>query len=291
MAHPQIATFARLAGEDAKPARVIAGQTTLLSRTMHDIRYDAVHDELLVTNPFGNAILVFRGGADGEEPPIRIIQGPSTQLVGNTDRLDVDPIHNEIYVPLRDAILVFPRDGNGDVAPLRILRGPKTHMTSVSSVVVDTVNDRLVVGTYTFRDDAEEAATGNIPEGMNYGDPGGGGLLTFNRLDQGDVAPRTMIRGPRSGIWRINQIQVNAEKGWIVATQPGKNNVEEPEGIFVGVWGINDNGDVPPRWKLAGPKSLIKKPRGVVLDPKHKELVVADMRLNAVLTYYFPEIF
>jgi hypothetical protein len=100
-----------------------------------------------------------------------------------------------------------------------------------------------------------------------------------------------MIRGPRSGIWRINQIQVNAEKGWIVATQPGKNNVEEPEGIFVGVWGINDNGDVPPRWKLAGPKSLIKKPRGVVLDPKHKELVVADMRLNAVLTYYFPEIF
>jgi hypothetical protein len=30
---------------------------------------------------------------------------------------------------------------------------------------------------------------------------------------------------------------------------------------------------------------------GVVLDSKHKELIVADMRLNAVLTYYFPEIF
>jgi hypothetical protein len=280
-----------LAGEDAKPARVIAGQSTLLSRTMHDIRYDPVNDELLVTNPFGNAILVFRGGADGEEAPIRIIQGPNTQLVGNTDRLDVDPVHNEIYVPLRNAILVFPRDGEGDVPPKRVIRGPRTRMTSVASVVVDAVNDRLVVGNYTFVEEREVDASGFTPEGMNYGDPGGGGLLTFNRTDQGDVAPRTMIRGPKSGIWRINQIQVQPTKRLIVATQPGKNNVEEPEGIYVGIWGLDDNGDVPPRWRLAGPKSLIKKPRGVVLDPKHKELIVADMRLNAVLTYYFPEIF
>ena len=59
----------------------------------------------------------------------------------------------------------------------------------------------------------------------------------------------------------------------------------------MGVWSVTDTGDVPPRWKIAGPKSTMKKPRGVVLDPKHKELIVADMRLNAVLTYYFPEIF
>ena len=67
----------------------------------------------------------------------------------------------------------------------------------------------------------------------------------------------------------------------------------EPEGTFIGVWSINDNGDVPPRWKIPGgtAKSVMKKPRGVVLNPKHKELIVADMRLNAVLTYYFPEAF
>jgi len=29
----------------------------------------------------------------------------------------------------------------------------------------------------------------------------------------------------------------------------------------------------------------------VALDPENKEVIVADMRLNAVLTYYFPEIF
>ena len=65
----------------------------------------------------------------------------------------------------------------------------------------------------------------------------------------------------------------------------------EPEGTFVGIWSVNDNGDVPPRWAIGGPKSTLKKPRGVALDPKNKELIVTDMRLNSVLTYYFPEMF
>ena len=56
-----------MAGENSKPNRLLAGQQTRLSRTMHDVRYDAVHDEMYVTNPFSRAILVFRGGADGEE--------------------------------------------------------------------------------------------------------------------------------------------------------------------------------------------------------------------------------
>ena len=34
---------------------------------MHDIRYNEVNDEIIVSNPFANAILVFRGGAPG--PP------------------------------------------------------------------------------------------------------------------------------------------------------------------------------------------------------------------------------
>ncbi|MCH7978935.1 MAG: hypothetical protein IH935_08165, partial [Acidobacteria bacterium] len=76
MAHPQIAAFTRLAKENEAPTRLIAGQKTLLARTMHDIRYNAIHDEFVVNNPFAQAILVFRGGADGEEAPIRVIQGP-----------------------------------------------------------------------------------------------------------------------------------------------------------------------------------------------------------------------
>jgi hypothetical protein len=51
VAHPQIAVFAREAKENAVPTRLLAGQKTMLARTMHDIQYDALHDEFLVTNP------------------------------------------------------------------------------------------------------------------------------------------------------------------------------------------------------------------------------------------------
>ncbi len=284
MAHPQIAAFARLAKENSQPTRVLAGQTTLLSRTMHDIRYDAVHDEIFVSNPFAQAILVFRGSAQGEEAPIRIIQGPNTRLEGQVDRLDVDPVHNEIYIPNHEKILVYPRDGNGDVAPIRIITGADTLLNDVESLAVDPIHNVIV--TAGARPPTAPGQT-RSPADQSYG----GALLMFNRMDSGNVKPIGVIQGPKTRIVRINQIQIQATKGWIVATQPGKYEEQEPEGVFVGVWSINDRGDVAPRWFIGGPKSQIKKPRGVALDAKNKELIVADMRLNKVLTYYFPEIF
>ncbi len=65
----------------------------------------------------------------------------------------------------------------------------------------------------------------------------------------------------------------------------------DPGDYFIGVWSINDSGDVPPRWKLGGQQSELKRVRGVAINPESKELYVADMLLNAVLTNYFPEIF
>jgi hypothetical protein len=284
VAHPQIAVFARLAKENSQPTRVLAGQTTLLSRTMHDIRYDAVHDEIFVNNPFAQAILVFRGSARGEEAPIRIIQGPHTRLEGQVDRLDIDAVHNEIYIPNHEKILVFPRDGNGDVAPLRIITGPDTQLNDVESLAVDPVHNVIVTA---------GARPPTAPgQGQAQGDQGeGGALLIFNRTDTGNVKPIAIIQGPKTRIVRINQIQIQSTKGWIVAAQPGKYEEQEPEGVFVGVWSVHDNGDVPPRWFIGGPKSQMKKPRGIALNAKNKELIVADMRLNTVLTYYFPEIF
>ncbi|MBI4483125.1 MAG: hypothetical protein HY652_09565 [Acidobacteria bacterium] len=249
---------------------MVTGQVTRLARTMHDIRYDEVHDEFLVPNQFAQAILTFRGGANGQEAPVRIIHGPRTQMK-RPDRLDVDPVHNEILVPDGDRILVFPREGQGDVAPIRVLRGPATQLRDASAIAVDPVHNLMVVPSRLGND--------------RYSS-----LLIFNRTDQGDVAPRRVIRGPKTDIVRINQIQMYPPRGWIVATQPGRSEIE-PEGAFVGIWSINDQGDIPPRWVIGGPKSTLKKPRGVVLDPKNKEVIVADMRLNAVLTYYFPEMF
>jgi hypothetical protein len=266
------------------PKRVIAGQATKLSRGVHDIRYDPVDDEIYYSSIFGEAILVFAGDANGERPPKRIIQGPKTLYKG-TDRLEIDSVHNEIIIPQGNEILVFPKDASGDVAPIRVLRGKDTQLRLAGSTVVDPVSNLLIVGLNMPNSEESRDA------GQSTGPPNGA-ILIFNRTDEGNVKPLRVIKGPISGITRINQMAVYPPKGWIVATQAGEISDVEPEGVFVGVWSEMDNGDVPPRWKIGnGPKSTIKKPRGVVLDPRHKELIVADMRLNAVLTYYFPEIF
>src|ERR1700682_4157798 len=144
--HPQIAAFARLAGANTPPVRVLEGQKTLISRTMHGFGYDPIHDEIVVTSPLAQAILIFRGAANGEEPPIRVIQGPHTQIRGSAgagnDRVSIDPVNNEIYIPVvPNSILVFDRNGNGDVAPKRVLAGPDTRIRGLAASAVDPVHN------------------------------------------------------------------------------------------------------------------------------------------------------
>src|SRR5215470_5504005 len=112
--HPQIAAFARLAKENTPPVRALEGQKTLISRTMHGFAYDPIHDEIVVTSPLTQAILIFRGAANGEEPPLRVIQGPHTQILGGPgqglDKVTIDAANGEILLPTyTGALLVFDR--------------------------------------------------------------------------------------------------------------------------------------------------------------------------------------
>ncbi len=271
MAHPQIAAFARLANGAATATRAIEGQTTLLGRTMHSISYDELHDEIVVPQQFGQAILTFRGGASGEEKPIRVIQGSLTQLKA-PDRLAVDPVHDEIFVPNGDSVLVFPREGQGNIAPIRVLRGPDT-LLGAKAVAVDPVRDLLIVASGGDRDQ------GTAP-----------GLLIFNRTDQGNVKPLRVISGPRTGLTNARNLQI-APAGWIVLGGPDDEETSPEDSAFVGIWSINDRGDVPPRWTIGGPNGILKAPRGVTLDPKNETVILSDKLLNAILTFSVPEIY
>ena len=162
---------------------------------MHDIRYDEIHDEFLVTNPLSRAILTYTGGSSGDEPPVRVIQGSRTGII-EADRLEVDPVHNEILIPEGDHILVYSRTANGNVAPLRVLEGPDTQLLDAESVVVDPVNNLLFVGTQDRR--------------MNRG---GGSILMYDRTASGNTKPIRIIHGPKTGIVRIKQMEVYPPKG------------------------------------------------------------------------------
>lgn len=255
---------------------------------MHDIRYDEVHDEILVPVPYGQAILTFRGGADGQEGPVRILQGPKVGTIGS--RVEVDPINNEIYIPTNTSIRVFPRGVNGDAAPLRVIEGPDTLLKNAQSVAVDPVNNIIAVGLNSNYGSERAGRPSRRGEAGESNPPGG--ILIFSRTANGNAKPIGVIRGPNSGIIRINQIQVYPQRKLIIAAQPGTIDQMEPANAFLGVWSETDNGDVPPLWKLpVGEKTKLKKPFGVVLNPKDKEVIVSDMRNQGVLMFSVPEIF
>ena len=126
VAQPWIAAYSTSADKNAVPSRIIEGQNTKLNRTVHAIAYDDIHDEIVVQSNIGQAVLTFRGGANGDEAPIRVIQGPKT-LLRDPQSLFVDPVNNEIYVlnmGTDDTLLVYDRLAQGDVAPKRVLKSP-----------------------------------------------------------------------------------------------------------------------------------------------------------------------
>jgi hypothetical protein len=273
--HPQIAAFARLAKENTPPSRTLQGQKTLISRTMHDFALDPIHDEIIVTSPLTQAILIFRGGANGEEPPLRYIQGPHTQIlgVGAMDKVSADPENNEIYLAIAfNKILVFDREASGDVAPKRVLAGPDTQIRFAEQTVgsgdvlpvrVDPVRNLLVVKS----------------QGEKRGDPGA--LLIFDRTASGNTKPLRVIQGPNAALGGGGQIQITPA-GWIVAGSSGGS---------IGVWNIMDNGDVPPKWRIPVLKLTGVGVNGVAIDSIHKEVFVPSGNGNTVSMFYFPEIF
>jgi hypothetical protein len=256
--HPQIAAFARLAKENAVATRKLEGQLTRLGRTMHDIAYDPIHDEIVVGSPFAQAVLVFRGGALGEEPPIRLIQGPRTQIVSATngvDRVAIDPVNNEILIGSRlHKILVFPREANGDVEPIRVLGGPDSEIGTNPPIRVDPVNNLLLVS-------------------------GQSGILVFDRIASGNAKPKAVLRGagPTGG-----SAQFEVYNGMIIS----------PRGDNIYAWSLRDTAqNARPLWRIPAPLGPRASQLGIVLDPPHKEVLVATGEGNQIRVFSVPELF
>jgi hypothetical protein len=272
VAHPQIAVFPKLSEGNQPPVRKVEGQGTMLGRTMHGIAYDPLHDEFYVPQPFAQAILVFQGGAGGEEKPIRVIQGPQTRL-SNTDKVEIDPVHNEILVSEDALILIFDRLANGDVSPKRVLTMPDG--IDVDAVAVDYVHNVIVA-----------TNPGGSPEAKYPR------LLFFKRTDEGNVKPIRVVGGPRTLLTGTFGMRAFPQKGLVLVAMSGPSTVGAHDGAFVGVWSTTaDDGDVAPRWTIGGPFGELKQPRGIDLDVSGKSVIISDKFLNAVLTYSFPEIF
>jgi hypothetical protein len=260
VAHPQVAAFARVANGGAKPTRAIAGQNTQFTRTIHDMAYDPVKDEILIPQFFAFAILTFKGDSNGNVPPVRKIFGPSTQLK-NPQALAIDWVRGEVFVPQGDRVLVFSRDVNGDSAPLRIL-GDKDHPVDGGRLTVDPTHGFLIASA-------------------------GDGLKIYRSTAQGTEAPLRVIT--HKDAKEVGLMTTHPESGMIfAAVRPGGRYEKED---YVGVWSVYDNGDVPPRWAIGGPGGMLSDTRGVAVDAKNQSVIISDKTVNGVMTFHVPEVF
>jgi hypothetical protein len=305
---PRISAFARLANGNVAPDRIIEGQNTNLSRTMHGLAYDPIHDEIIVPVALSGALLVFRGGAVGNEPPVRVIQGPNTGLI-RPHTANVDPESGEILAgdPSGRAVLVFDRLANGDAKPKRVIRGEKTQFREIVGVASDTRNNAIVVAS------------------RSAGGPNG--IYIFNRLDEGNVAPKRTIAGPLTGaLGRFRQLSVDPERGKIyLAVQAFRSQEPTPQKAadlytneaslkalrareerektdrvriprllqagFIGVWNIDDDGDVPPRMIIRGPETRAAGFAGVAFNPAAGEVYGVSGNINGFTAYILPQFF
>lgn len=282
MSQPRISVYAGSADGNAVPTRIIQGEKTLQARTSHYIAIDSLRDELIVPNPFAQAILFFRGGAAGNEPPLRVLQGPKTML-SQPDNVAVDATHKEVYVAqfTNDAILVFSNLAQGDTAPIRVLRGPRTLLDRPIRVEVDPLNNVMAV--------------------VNDHQ-----ILIFDRTAEGDAPPKWVLSGPKAGVGtsvgtRDVKLYPQGRKiiagGLIRDNRGGGPEDGSPRSAgfgyrgqrFVGAWNYGDTGDVPPAVQLnATPLSRMPGSR-LAINPDNQELIVGGD--GVVHVYSVPEMF
>lgn len=281
MSQPRISVYAGSANGNVVPTRIIQGEKTLQARTSHYIAIDTVRDELIVPNPFAQAILFFRGGADGNEPPRRVLQGPKTML-SQPDNVAVDAVHKEVYVAqfTNDAILVFSNTAQGDAAPLRWLRGPKTMLDRPIRVEVDPINNVMAV--------------------VNDHQ-----ILIFDRTAEGDTPPKWVLSGPKAGVGTsvgTRDVKLYPQGRKIIAgglirdtSRAADDPTPRAAGFgyrgqrFIGAWNYGDTGDVPPVIQLnSTPLSRVPGSR-LAINPDNQELIVGGD--GVVHVYSLPEMF
>lgn len=179
-----VAVFRQHAEPDERPIRLLQGDQTRLANP-HGMAFDQQNDLLFVTNhgqvasrpdrdevtdPENNrlntplprrvavrgsgrflpaSINVYRRTASGNEAPLRMIQGPKTQLNWPAG-IVIDEEQRELFVAndTGNSVLVFPAEASGDVAPIRVIKGPDTELDAPGGIFLDPTNKELWVSNY-----------------------------------------------------------------------------------------------------------------------------------------------
>jgi DNA-binding beta-propeller fold protein YncE len=167
--------YRRGADGDTAPLRIIrsapATEPTPFISNPYSIAYNPNREEIIVANCVAQPrIGTFKHTADKNTAPIRAIEGSNTKMNRTQHGMQYDEVHDEIVLAsqIGQAVLTFRGTANGNEAPLRVIQGPKTQLVVPEMAEIDPVNNEILV-------------------------PARASVLVFNRLDQGDVAPKRVL--------------------------------------------------------------------------------------------------
>jgi DNA-binding beta-propeller fold protein YncE len=168
----------------------------------------------------------------------------------------VDPTTNQVVVSdsNRGAIFFYDRSAGGNSAqmanPARVIRGPRTGMMFVAGISLDTADREIF------------AVNNDIGDRMEV----------FPYDVEGNTKPKRVLSVPHGA--------------WGVAFNPMRNEVavsiEHPNTVVV--YRREASGSEAPLRVLRGPETELADPHGIVIDPGHNEMLVANHGNWAPLT-------
>jgi DNA-binding beta-propeller fold protein YncE len=203
--------------------------------------------EILMTIQEDNAVIAFKKTAKGQDAPVRLLQGPKTNMA-DPHGIALDTKTGLIYVT-NWGINYERRIGETPVQnPLATRQPPKANWP--------VRNGLDVVGSGKLQ----------LPS-----------ITVYRKTDSGDVAPIRTIQGSKTLMnWPTS-----------IAVHPDRNEifVANDTGDSITVYREDASGDVAPIRVIKGPKSLIKNPTAVALDLKNNELWVANYGNHSATVY------
>jgi DNA-binding beta-propeller fold protein YncE len=209
---------------------------------------DEVHGEALFTVQHDSAIVTYRRNADGEESPIRMMQG---------DRTGIQDPHGMALDPKDDVIFVAnfgsTHDVDGSITPREGVPSAGNHLGKQ-----------------------------NWPHGREFAIPGSGtinepSIIVHRRNASGNVPPLRTIKGPKT--------QLNWPTGLAFDPQNRELFVANDAAQSVLVFDAAASGDVAPKRVIKGPKTKLANPTGIFADVKNRELWITNFGGHSATVY------
>jgi DNA-binding beta-propeller fold protein YncE len=211
---------------------------------------DEEHNEVAVTVQHINKVAVYARGAEGNDKPLRIIQGPKTEL-SDPHGIGMDPKNNEIFVANHDSyheVLTGADDPNAITTEIK--RGTATAET----LTVVRTDLRESKGKFV------------VPS-----------ISVYGRTAQDDAAPLRVIQGPKTELSLPMKIFVDTIHDELFVANGGNNAIL--------VFRRDASGDVAPIRKISGSDTGLRKPVGLFVDLKNDEVWATSPEYHSATVY------